>query len=143
MNITLFGQHVKLINIIIILVLGIIIGGTMLCSCSPSGIEAFSLNASAPISYKMGTNVPQSWENADSNNGGWSQWSQSLTTNQAGQVPLPEDELLFFYNNKFSPSCCLDPGSSYSNSLGCACKTAEQAKYLSQRGGNRTLKTIF
>jgi hypothetical protein len=51
-------------------------------------------------------------------------------------VPLPEGELFFFADNKFTPECC---PSTYSDSMGCACLSQAQVDYLNQRGGNRTL----
>jgi hypothetical protein len=40
---------------------------------------------------------------------------------------------LIFDNTPFSPKCC---STSYSNSMGCACMTMSQYKYLIERGGN-------
>ena len=51
-------------------------------------------------------------------------------------VPLPEGELFFFADNKFTPECC---PSTYSDSMGCACLSQAQVDYLNQRGGNRTM----
>ena len=51
-------------------------------------------------------------------------------------VPLPEGELFFFADNKFTPECC---PSTYSDSMGCACLSQAQVDYINQRGGNRTL----
>jgi hypothetical protein len=41
--------------------------------------------------------------------------------------------MLFFKDTKFKPQCC---PSSYSNSMGCACISNSQYKYLIERGGN-------
>jgi len=64
----------------------------------------------------------------------------NLEGNIGGQVPLPEDELLFFDQNKFSADCC---PSDYSNSLGCVCATPEQADYLNKRSGNKSFDDGF
>jgi hypothetical protein len=40
---------------------------------------------------------------------------------------------LIFDNTKFSPKCCPN---TYSNSIGCACITMPQYRYLIERGGN-------
>ena len=64
----------------------------------------------------------------------------NLEKNEGGPVPLPEEELLFFNRNKFSPECC---PSAYSNGDGCVCASPEQMKYLNERGGNRTLHGEF
>jgi hypothetical protein len=55
-------------------------------------------------------------------------------------VPLPEDEMVIFSQNKFKPECCPSP---YSTSSGCVCITPEQINYLNTRGGNRTSDSEF
>ena len=40
---------------------------------------------------------------------------------------------LIFDNTKFSPQCCPN---TYSNSMGCACLSMPQYRYLIERGGN-------
>lgn len=50
----------------------------------------------------------------------------------------------FFGGMEFKPECCGNPaGSSYSNSVGCACICPEQWNFLNSRGGNRTFPTEF
>lgn len=48
-------------------------------------------------------------------------------------IPLPNGQLDMFATTSFTPKCCPN---SFSNSMGCACMTLEQQKYLNQRGGN-------
>lgn len=48
-------------------------------------------------------------------------------------VPLPDGQMDMFATTSFSPKCCPN---TFSNSMGCACMTLEQQKYLTQRGGN-------
>ena len=56
----------------------------------------------------------------------------------------PLDINNFFGNIEFKPECCGNPaGSSYSNSVGCACICPEQWSYLNSRGGNRNFPTEF
>ena len=62
----------------------------------------------------------------------------SYQYNSGPQIPLPEGELFFFKDTKFSPQCC--PGT-YSSSLGCACLSKPQFNYLVTRGGNNTVPT--
>ena len=62
----------------------------------------------------------------------------SYQYNTGPQIPLPEGELFFFKDTKFSPQCC--PGT-YSSSLGCACLSKPQFNYLVTRGGNNTVPT--
>ena len=49
------------------------------------------------------------------------------------QLPLPEDEMVLFYNTQFKPECCPN---TYSTSTGCACMTSGQYNYLITRGSN-------
>jgi hypothetical protein len=46
------------------------------------------------------------------------------------------DSLFMFKNNQVKPECC---GSSYSSDMGCVCTTPQQRKYITTRGGNRTV----
>jgi hypothetical protein len=62
----------------------------------------------------------------------------SYQYNSGPQIPLPEGELFFFKDTKFSPQCC--PGT-YSSSVGCACLSKPQFNYLVTRGGNNTVPT--
>jgi hypothetical protein len=59
----------------------------------------------------------------------------SLQYNSGPPIPLPEDQLFFFKDTKFNPSCC---PSTYTSSTGCACMSKKQFQYLTQRGGNHT-----
>jgi hypothetical protein len=103
------------------------------------GFNAGLAGVGAAMDYKMGNGVKTSWEN--SNQGPAPVPSSNdifanLEINASGPIPLPEGELLFFDTNKFSPECC---PATYSTAEGCVCAAPEQMKYLSQRGGNRTL----
>jgi hypothetical protein len=60
----------------------------------------------------------------------------SYQYNSGPKIPLPEGEMNFFKDTKFSPSCC---PSSYSSSLGCACLSKPQVNYLTTRGGNNNI----
>jgi len=50
-------------------------------------------------------------------------------------LPLSDGNMFMFSKTDFKPECC-SYGSSYSNSMGCACLNVDSAKYLWQRGGN-------
>ena len=110
----------SLTSTIIILLLGVVIGATLLCSCSKTyiteGFEPIKNEVINPYLNKL---------------------YNSLENNVGGKIPLPEDTLNFFYANKFTPECCQLP-QQYSNSSGCACISIEQMKYLNYRGGNNT-----
>jgi hypothetical protein len=100
--------------------------------------EGFELGSS--LDYKMGDGVSSSWENNSNVSNKPYNIYQSLEDNVGGRVPLPEGELLIFNENKFDPKCC---PSAYSNSTGCVCATPEQMNYLNQRGGNRTMSSMY
>tara|TARA_Y100000389_G_scaffold205097_1_gene263091 strand:+ start:685 stop:1098 length:414 start_codon:yes stop_codon:yes gene_type:complete len=105
----------------------------------PSGC-AENFSSGAPLNYKMETGVLNGWQDMEKDSWNSSDWFKHLEGNTGGAVPLPENQLAFFYKNKFDPSCC---PSTYTSSTGCACESPEQAKYLNQRGGNRTLTSEF
>lgn len=52
------------------------------------------------------------------------------------QPPRKPGQLSFFDNVLFKPECC--SGSDTSSSMGCACYTVEDYKFLIDRGGNNT-----
>ena len=126
-----------------------------------------ALNYGSPLDYKMGNGVKRSWENSSTSenvvpmvaptikaaahdaalpsvggSGATVNYNifSDLEKNEGGPIPLPEDELLIFDKNKFSPECC---PSTYSNGDGCVCASPEQMKYLNERGGNRTLYGVY
>jgi hypothetical protein len=126
-----------------------------------------ALNYGSSLDYKMGNGVKRSWENNNvvenvlpvvessiltasndatqpiiGGSGATVNYNifSDLEKNEGGPIPLPENELLIFDKNKFSPECC---PSAYSNSDGCVCASPEQMKYLNERGGNRTLYGVY
>ena len=113
-----------LIPLLFILV-GVIIGSSMLCGCrkegfsgsKPSEINAPSMNNDVP-----GVNN-NNWRQNTSNP------SETYTTNSG-----LSSNMYLFANNKFTPECC--ETSTISSSKGCACITSEQKKFLAQRGNN-------
>jgi len=138
MKVSLFKQRVTLINVIILVTLGAVIGGYFLRSCGKSCCESFSSGQPAPINYNIGDGVPGSWESSALFS---SSQSSDIDILQGTPVPLPEGEMFYFSGNKFSSECCSGSFSSYTSSNGCACMTPEQAEYLNQRGGNRTYES--
>jgi hypothetical protein len=103
------------------------------------GFKAGLVGMGSALDYKMGNGVKSSWENKEKSDDSSDIYS-NLEQNIGGPIPLPEDELLFFDKNKFSPDCC---PSNYSNADGCVCASPEQMKYLNERGGNRTLTSEY
>ena len=123
------------------------------------GFQAGLVGVGSALDYKMGDGVKSSWENkvlpveapikvakiptmiTDVNNDTIdTNVFADLETNEGGEVPMPEGELVFFDKTKFSPECC---PSTYSTGEGCVCASPEQMQYLNQRGGNRTLTSVY
>jgi hypothetical protein len=139
MELKIFGHACRLEIIIVCLVVGFVLGGHLLCSCSRVGLKEGMDVMGSSLDWTMGGDVANSWTNkADKYSHGMeyssaqSKWSQYKGT----PVPLPEGQMSMFADNEFKPECC---PSTYSNSSGCACITQEQINYINQRGGNRTI----
>jgi len=140
MNVKIFGMTCRIEIIILCLIVGMILGGHVLCSCVTPQLkkkvkEGFA-NAlgSAPLNYKMGRGVISSFDTKN-----LPSIAQDLSTHMGPKVPLPAGQLFFFANNRFAPECCVPPQSGVSNGDGCACVTQEQVNYISSRGGNRAV----
>jgi hypothetical protein len=139
MQVKILGMPCRVEIIAISIIVGIILGGHVLCSCATCEIkskakEGFTnVLGSAPTNYKMGQGVKSSWETKE-----MPSVAQDLTTHMGPTVPLPAGQMFFFANNTFSPDCCVAPQSGVSNGDGCACVTKEQVDYISSRGGNRS-----
>ena len=144
MEYKVFGMKVRVEVVVLSVIVGMVIGATMLCSCTTveSEKEGFSNNLQgSPLNAQMEPNTWITKAKQYSAKVGNGDAGDDQNTYTAGQVPLPQDQLFFFYDNQFKPNCCMS--SQYSNSMGCACVTKEQNSYLNQRGGNRTHSTEF
>ena len=139
MELSLFGMKLRLELIILCIVVGMILGGHLLCSCSKiSMLEGMEVMGSA-VNKVAGDDVYNSWVNkADkyASKMGYTTADSRYEMYKGTPVPLPEGEMNMFADNEFKPECC---PSTYSSSSGCACITQEQVDYLNERGGNRTL----
>ena len=148
MEIKIFGQSLRVEIVIACLIVGYILGGYLLCSCSKITMkEGFDMLKGASISYQLGLDIPQSWEHSPPSPEGVRTTNPNELYNnlEANVAPEPNEfiasgRLSLFGDNTFKPSCC---PSFYSSSSGCACISPEQMKYMNQRGGNRTFATEF
>jgi len=140
MQVKVLGMTCRVEIIVISVIVGMILGGHVLCSCATPAVkqkvkEGFSNTlGSAPTNYKMGQGVRSSWDSKK-----LPSIAQDLSTHMGPTVPLPAGQMFFFANNTFSPDCCVPPQSGVSNGDGCACVTQEQVNYISSRGGNRSV----
>jgi len=139
MQVKILGMTCRVEIIVISVIVGMILGGHVLCSCVTPEVkkkvkESFVSGelGSAPLKYKMGQGVKSSWDSKHIPS-----IAQDLSTHMGPTVPLPAGQMFFFANNTFSPDCCVPPQSGVSNGDGCACVTKEQVDYISSRGGNR------
>ena len=142
MEISVLGHKMRLEIVVLSMVVGIFIGVNAFCSCAggiKEGFQAGTMLVGSALSYSMGDGVKGSWESNETDTASGNPY-QHLESNTGGPVPLPENQLFMFDQNKFTPECC---PSTYSSSTGCVCASPEQMNYLNQRGGNRTLSTIF
>ena len=91
----------------------------------------------APLGYNMQKGVPQTWNETYKSSGkyGPSSWYQHLDANMSGPVSPTQNNLYMFGDNEEHPKCC---PAAYSTSQGCVCLSAEQAKFINSRGGNRS-----
>lgn len=139
MEFKLFGLECRLEVIILSLIVGAILGGHLLCSCSRIGLQEGMTMLGAPVEWQMGEGQSNDWQNKAnqySQNMGYSETKSKYSQYSGTPVPLPEGQMFMFADNKFKPECC---PSTYSSSTGCACITQEQVDYINQRGGNRTM----
>ena len=93
MDLKIFGYSCRLEIIIVCLIVGFVLGGHLLCSCSRVGIQEGMAVMGASLDWSMGGDVANSWTNkADKYSHGMeyssaqSKWSQYKGT----PVPLPE-----------------------------------------------------
>lgn len=140
----MIGKKLNVVNLVLILAVGWILGVVFWCNGAGGMSEGFTSAedlSGAALNYSMGNGVKNSWDGASNHNTYTSNdLYNSFENNTGGKVPLPEGQLSMFSNNKSSPDCC---PSTYSTSTGCVCVTSEQMKYLNTRGGNRTLNTEY
>ena len=140
-----YGFHFNLVNVVVSLLLGILIGSTLLCSCAKVSVKEGLALMGSEIGHNMSEGVPgDTWANTHANaranaNASDPNIFAALKNNVGGSVPLPDGQMNFFYANNFDPKCCFKP-QQYSTSSGCACISVEQMRYLNERAGNNTLE---
>jgi len=144
MEFKVFGIPIRLEIVLVSMVLGFILALGLLRRCS--NIEGLMNLSPASMDYKMMSGVhDKSWtawsdvfQQGHPADSGDEILAQNKAPSPAGQ--LEQGQLFMWAANKFSPECC---PSIYSSADGCACASPEQMQFLNQRGGNRTLPTIF
>lgn len=138
----LFGMKCRLEVVVLTLMVGLFLGSTLLCNCMT--YENFERMHPAPAHGQRDAAMEGKWMSQQQfPTNPHKAMLSTLQGNTGLKVPLADDQMLIFSQNKFDPSCCDGPGSNYSSSGGCNCITDEQAQYLNQRAGNRTFATTY
>ena len=115
MKLKILGYKLRLEVVVICVLLGVIIGSSMACSCRREG-------AVGRMAAEYGTTTGM---------------SDGVNSKKWGDAANHYGDSMFFYaNNNFSPESCAY--STVSGSNGCADVTSEQSKFIEMRGGNRT-----
>lgn len=132
------GTPVRLNVVIPAIILGFIICWLTACRC------VHIKEGLAPIDYQMGKDISSSWINwADKKQEGAPVTANKLLAGNVAPNPneqLEQGQLFMFSGTNFSPECC---PSSYSGSTGCACLSSGQMNFLNERGGNRTMSSVY
>lgn len=136
MEINILGYTTSIEILILYLLVSFILWTHWVGGCCKMTVkEGMTALMPALTDYKMGENVPGSWDTKEYVKGPSIDWrKQPHDTYKEVEVPLPEGSLHFLADNEFKPECC---GSTFSSYGGCACLTEKQMDYINTRGGNR------
>tara|TARA_Y100001935_G_scaffold19813_1_gene14428 strand:- start:163 stop:579 length:417 start_codon:yes stop_codon:yes gene_type:complete len=138
MEISILGNKMR----VEIIILSMIVGGIMACnvffSCAGGIKEGFEI-VGAAVDYALelsNANISSQSSPSDPSNVFKDLENNHVDTSE----PFPTGNMSIFADNSLSPECC---PAAYSGSTGCVCATPEQMKFISQRGGNKTLNGEF
>jgi len=136
MEYKLFGIKFRVEIVIISIIIGMIMGAHLLCSCSRVSLtEGFDIGVDMMNVFidklENGNNKPVLYSKNDT-----SIIMPSETSDLDGNVSSMD----FFENTKFTPEAC--PGT-YSSSTGCATLGPKQIAALATRGGNNTAQSVI
>lgn len=148
MEITIFGNKMRLELIILSMLIASFISFNLVCTCAGGVTNLFKIVTKflaslltgnketfqselqpSELDYTMGGGVEGTYEKSTESYNPFIH----LENNVGSSEPLTEGQMNIFAGNKVSGDCC---PSHYSNKDGCLCNTPEQMKYLSERGGN-------
>lgn len=107
MEINIFGHNLRVEIIIICILVFWFINANMFCSCAGGVKEGFNSAldlTGAVLNYSMGEGVKGSWDKPRTDIP--RNINQDLEGNVGGPIPLPEDELFIWRENKSDPNCC-------------------------------------
>ena len=141
MEMKLFGIKFRPLEDVKCVLVGMLISGFVLGSCSRltfADVKEGFASMGSSVDYTMGDGVKGSYDTRKLDS-----VAPNLESNTAGALPLAPGEMFFFAKNEFKPECCVPSFSSVSSADGCACVTKEQVDYINMRGGNRTCSSIY
>ena len=152
MELKIMGHHARVELVVLFLVIGMVLGGHIFCSCTSFSMNGMPSDAGSVIKEAFTQQLGSDDYDAH-RNGGWVNAAQNYAKHignqnnaksgeyhKGGPIPLPPGELLIFAENEIKPECC---PSYYASSNGCVCASKKQLDYLNQRGGNRTHGSDF
>ena len=137
----LFGIKFRPLVVVLCVLVGMLISGFVLGSCSRltfSDVKEEFASMGSSVDYTMGHGVKGSYDTRKLDSA-----SPNLESNTAGPLPLAPGEMFFFAKNEFKPECCVPAFSNVSSADGCACVTKEQVDYINMRGGNRSCSSVY
>lgn len=136
MEYKLFGIKFRVEIVIISLIIGMIMGGHLLCSCS-----RISMQEGFEIASEMKDILLNKLEKGKPKQMNYSKGdSPVVQPSETSDLDSGVVSMDFFENTKFTPEAC---PSTYSSSTGCATYGPEQMKALATRGGNNTAQSII
>lgn len=149
MQISIFGYKLDLEILILIGILYLILVGHTVCGCCNMPRVKKAVEGFVGASTNNGMSMELTDYNVPVDASKWGQPSlvvkpgekpdaavQAILDRPEQPIPLPEGQMLMFATTPFKPECCGSGGSTFSNSMGCACMTTKQVGYLNNRGGN-------
>jgi hypothetical protein len=153
MELKIMGHHARVELVVLFLVIGMVLGGHIFCSCTSFSMNGMPSDVGSVIKEAFTQQLGSDDYSATNRNGGWVNAAQNYAQHvgnqnnaksgeyhKGGPIPLPPGELLIFAENEIKPECC---PSYYASSNGCVCASKKQLDYLNQRGGNRTYGSDF
>ena len=132
MEISIFGNKMRLELIIICLLIGGFISCNVFCSCAGGVREGLGVIGAA-VDYTMTSGE----KNVEAPVQTTKNVFHNLESNTLGSVT--DGKMAIFADNKMAPECC---PAAYSGSTGCVCATPEQMKFISRRGQNNTVSSV-
>lgn len=135
MEYKLFGIKFRVEIVIIAIIIGMIMGGHLLCSCS-----RISFNEGFEIGSDMLNILTDKLENGKKKVVYSKKDSNIIMPSESSDLDSGVSSMDFFEDTKFTPESCPN---TYSSSTGCATFGPKQKLALATRGGNNTAQSII